>query len=63
MARITLPVDLTVTDNYLLDFWYHMFGTGIGKLVVEATKNGVIVPIWERSGAGKLDGDVIGVKF
>ena len=43
------------TEIYRLDFWYHMLGNGVGKLVVEITKAGILETFWEKAGRSKRD--------
>jgi len=39
------------TSIVVFAFWYHMYGSGMGSLTLEATEDGTVwVPLWTRTG-------------
>ena len=43
-------------DEIIVDFWYHMYGSGMGKLILEVgtifdPSHPIMSPVWEMSGA------------
>lgn len=43
-------VDLSTLNNPELRFWYHMFGTAIGSLVVEIDNGSGFIQVWSKTG-------------